>query len=377
MKKHLLVVPLLAFFCSAQAQLNNVYLYSCIRPADSLTKELQLNFVNFNYFRNYEYSNNFHDGYTLFGTQLKPQLAYYPDPNLSIIAGAYFRKDFGNERGLYDAKPLFNVKYSKNNLTLAFGSIEGAIQHNYIEPLYDFEHKITMPIEYGIQFMVDKVRFQADSWVAWQKMIYKGDAKKEEIVGGFVTDIILFKDQAWQLRIPAQMLVYHQGGQIDALKNIPMSTLFNGASGFTLSKSIGYGVKRLYTNNQVVVYKDFSRTKVRAYQGGFGLWLNAGIDARWGNFSISYWQGNHFMSIKGMPLYQSVSDNLYKKDYTESKRQMLMFRYQYLKELLPSLYLDVRFEPHIDLRNSSSNLQFNHSFFLTYKESLRLLKLKK
>lgn len=374
MKKQLVAILAVLLAFSAQAQLNNAYLYNRIRPADSLTNELHLNFYNFNYVRNYEYSNNFHDGYTLYGTQLEPQLVYYAHPNLAITAGAYLRKDFGNERGLHDAKPLFNLKYSKNNLTLVFGSLEGNIQHNYIEPLYDFERKITTPIEYGTQLLIDKEKFNLDAWIAWQKMIYHGDAAKEEIVGGFTTDVALIKNENWKLTIPAQMLVYHQGGQIDVLKAIPISTLFNGATGFTLSKNIGYNVKQLYTNNYVAAYKDFSPTKSRAYQGGFGLWLNAGIDTRWGNLAASYWQGNNFITIKGMPLYQSVSENLYEYGYKENERQLLVFRYQYLHELLPNLYLDVRFEPHFDLKNNSKDLQFNHSFLLTYKESFSLFK---
>jgi hypothetical protein len=73
---------------------------------------------------------------------------YYANPNLAVTLGAYLRKDFGNE-GIYDAEPLFSIKYHKRNLTLVFGSLEGNIQHNYIEPLYDVERKVTTPIEYG------------------------------------------------------------------------------------------------------------------------------------------------------------------------------------------------------------------------------------
>lgn len=371
------IAVLLFDLSNANAQLNNNFLYHRVRPADSLTNELHLNFYNFNYVRNYEYTNDFHDGYTLYGTQLEPTLTYYAHPNLAITAGAYLRKDFGNERGLFDAKPLFNVKYSKNDLTLVFGSLEGNIQHNYIEPLYNFENKINRPIEYGTQLLIDKEKFSLDAWIAWQKMIYAGDAAKEEIVGGVTTDISLIQNEGWKLTIPAQMLVYHQGGQIDALRDMPLSTLFNGATGFTLSKNVGYHVKQIYTNNYVAAYKDFSPTKVRAYQGGFGLWLNAGVDTRWGNLAASYWKGNQFISIKGMPLYQSVSEKINNYGLTQDHRNILMLRYVYQKELLPNLFLDVRFEPHFDLDRAEKTLQFNHSFFLTYKESFKLFKVKK
>lgn len=361
---------------TVKAQLNNAYLFNRIRPTDSLTKELHLNLYNFNYVRNYEYSNDFHDGYTLYGTQLEPQLVYYAHPNLAITGGAYLRKDFG-EDGFYEAKPLLNVKYSKRDLTLVFGSLEGNIQHGYIEPIYDFERKITTPIEYGTQLLIEKEKINLDAWIAWEKMIYRGDAAKERIVGGFVTDFTLIKSNDWKLTIPAQSLFYHTGGQIDILDNISISTLFNGAAGFTLSKQIGYNVKQVYTNNYIAAYKDFSPTKLRAYKGGYGLWLNAGIDTRWGNLAASYWKGNQFITIKGMPLYQSVSENLNNYGFTQKQRNILMFRYVYQKQLLPNLYLDVRFEPHVDFDKSEKNLQFNHSFFLTYRENFRLFKLKK
>lgn len=375
MKKNLLLIVVLFFSIAAKAQFNNEAIFNRIRPADSLAKELHFNFYNFNYVRNYEYNNKFHDGYTLYGTQLEPQLVYYASPNLAVTAGAYLRKDFGNE-GVYDAKPLFSLKYHKKDLTLVFGSLEGNIQHNYIEPIYDIERKITTPIEYGTQLLVDKDKFKLDSWIAWQKMIYKGDAAKEEIVGGLITETFLLKNENWTFSIPAQFLAYHQGGQIDVLKNIDISTLFNGATGFKIHKAVGYKVKEVFTDNYIAVYKDFSPNKVRAYQGGFGLWLNAGVNTKWGNLVASYWKGNNFLTIKGMPLYQSVSENLYDAGFKQSSRNILALRYVYQKELIPNLYLDVRFEPHVDLDHSDTQLQFNHSLFLTYKEDFRIFKRK-
>lgn len=376
MKKQILAFFLINLSLLSKAQFNNEAIFNRIRPADSLTHELHLNFYNFNYVRNYEYSNNFHDGYTLYGTQLEPQLVYYAHPNLAITGGAYLRKDFGRE-GIYDAKLLFNIKYSKNDLTLVFGSLEGNIQHGYIEPIYNFERKITTPIEYGTQLLVEKEKFRLDGWIAWQKMIYRGDAQKEEIVGGLITETTLAETNGWKLSIPAQFLVYHEGGQIDVLKEVPISTLFNGATGFKLGKQVGYHVKEIYTSNYIAAYKDFSPTKARAYQGGFGLWLNAGMDTKWGSLLASYWKGNNFITIKGMPLYQSVSENLYEYGYKQNHREILSIRYAYQKELLPHLYLDVRFEPHFDLGQSDDKLQFNHSFFITYKEDFKLFKVKK
>jgi len=376
MKKTLLLLFLVLIGHIASAQFDNSAIENRIRPDSSATGEVHFNFYNLNFVRNYEYTNKFHDGYTLYGTQLQPELVYYAHPNLAITAGAFIRKDYGHN-GVYDAKPLFNLKYHKRNLTLVFGSLEGGVQHNYIEPLYDFERQLTNPVEYGTQLLVEREKFKLDAWIAWQHQIYVGDNEKEEIVGGLSTTSTLSDENGWKLSLPAQFLVFHQGGQIDVLKSIPISTLFNGATGLKLHKTINRNVRELYTDNYVALYKDFSPDKRRAFSGGFGLWLNAGAVTKFGSVVASYWKGNNFISIKGMPLYESVSNNLYDKGYTQSDRSIVSLRYAYQKELIPHLYLDVRFEPHVDLNTTDKQLQFNHSFFLTYKEDFRLFRAKK
>jgi len=376
LKKTLPFIFFLFISYLASAQFTQSAFENRIRPDSSLTNEVHFNFYNFNYVRNYEYTNDFHDGYTLYGTQLQPQIVYYAHPNLAITAGAFIRKDFGRN-GITDAKPLFSLKYHKRNLTLIFGSLEGNIHHNYIEPLYNFERVITTPIEYGTQLLVEREKFKLDAWIAWQKMIYKGEPAKEEIIGGLSTETFLLKNDEWKLSVPAQFLAFHQGGQIDMLKEIPISTVFNGATGLKLHKEINGNIKQVYTDNYLAVYKDFSPDKRRAYEGGFGLWLNAGVESKWGTLVASYWKGNNFISIKGMPLYESVSDNLYSPGLTQNHRNIVSLRYAYQKELIPHLYLDVRFEPHIDLDHTDKQLQFNHSFFLTYKQDFKLFKVKK
>jgi hypothetical protein len=382
MKKILLSLVLILFFqyaCieTASAQFNTAAIENRIRPDSLETGELHLNLYNFNYVRNYEYFGKFQDGYTLYGTQLEPQLVYYAHPNLAILAGAYIRKDFGSN-GVYEAKPLFSLKYQKQDLSLIFGSLEGNIQHRYIEPLYDFERKISTPIEYGTQLLIEKEKFFLDGWIAWQKMIYPSATEKEQIVGGLSTETVLSDKNGWKLSIPVQLMAYHQGGQIDLLKDQPLTTLANVALGFKFHK--GYSqpfLKELFTDNYLAGFKDFSPTKQLAYQQGYGLWLHVGATTRAGTLMLSYWGGNKFISIKGMPLYQSVSNTVYNTGYTENKRNILMLRYAYQKELLPHLYLDVRLEPHLDLGSAGSKkVEFSNSFFITYKENIRLFKVK-
>jgi hypothetical protein len=377
MKKAVLIIfILLTGYQLSWAQFDNSAIENRIRPDSNAVGEVHFNFYNFNYVRDYEYANQFHDGYTLYGTQLQPQLVYYAHPNLAIIAGAYIRKDFG-DNGIHDSKPLFTLKYHKKDLTLNFGSLEGGIHHGYIEQLWDFERQITDPIQYGTQLIVEKEKWKLDAWIAWQKMIYTPSPVKEQIIGGLTAERSLWQNNGWKLSLPLQFLIYHKGGQIDTLKSVPLLTMFNGATGLKLHKEVGGNIREVYTDNYIVGYKDFSPTKIQAFQGGYGLWFNAGMDTKWGSLVASYWKGNNFQTIKGMPLYESVSSTLYDAGHKESNRSILLLRYAYQHELLPHLYLDVRVEPHVDLGTSrTEQLQFQGSFFLTYKQDFKLFKVK-
>ncbi|MET1057477.1 MAG: hypothetical protein ABWY16_19340 [Pedobacter sp.] len=376
--KRILLVLIFIFsgYQFSKAQFNSAAIENRIRPDSNAVGEVHFNFYNFNYVRDYEYSNQFHDGYTLYGTQLQPELVYYAHPNLAIVAGAYIRKDFG-DNGVHDSKPLFALKYHKKDLSLIFGSLEGGIHHGYIEQLWDFERQITDPIQYGTQLIIEKEKWKLDAWIAWQKQIYTPSPVKEQIIGGLTAERTLFQNNGWKLSLPFQFLVYHKGGQIDTLKSVPLLTMGNGATGLKLHKEIGGNVQEIFTDNYIVGYKDFSPTKIQAFQGGYGLWFNAGANTKWGSLVASYWKGNNFQTIKGMPLYESVSSTLYDAGHKESNRSILLLRYAYQHELLPHLYLDVRVEPHVDLGTSrTEQLQFQGSFFLTYKQDFKLFKIK-
>jgi len=377
MKRALLIlIFIIAGYQFSRAQFNPIAIENRIRPDSNAVGEVHFNFYNFNYVRDYEYSNQFHDGYTLYGTQLQPELVYYAHPNLAIVAGAYIRKDFG-DNGVHDSKPLFALKYHKKDLSLIFGSIEGGIHHGYIEQLWDFERQITDPIQYGTQLIIEKEKWKLDAWIAWQKQIYTPSPVKEQIIGGLTAERTLWQSNGWKLSLPFQFLVYHKGGQIDTLKSVPLLTMGNGATGLKLHKEIGGNVQEIFTDNYLVGYKDFSPTKIQAFQGGYGLWFNAGANTKWGSLVASYWKGNNFQTIKGMPLYESVSGTLYDAGHKESNRSILLLRYAYQHELLPHLYLDVRVEPHVDLGTSrTEQLQFQGSFFLTYKQDFKLFKIK-
>lgn len=369
----LLLFALAAF--DSRAQLDNTELEYRIRPDSLRTGDLYLSIHNFNFLRNYEYFSKFQDGYTLYGTQLEPQLVYYAHPKLALTAGIHLRKDFGDD-GIYKTYPLFSLKYQNKGLAFINGVLEGNIHHRFIEPVFDMEWKITNPVEYGTQLQINKPGLFLDVFLNWNKMIYKPSSEQEQLFAGGSADITVLKSQKTRLSLPLQVFAFHQGGQIDTL-DAPLKTIINGAAGFKFSYATGGKIQSLFTENYWVGYTDNSTTPLQAYDNGNGIFLNGGLESRYGNLVLSYWKGNSYISSVGMPLYQSVSNAIGNEGYTEKNRELLILRYVYKKNLIPNLYLDFRVEPVFDLGSSASDsFDFHHSLFLVYKQEFRLFKRK-
>lgn len=377
MKQLFLILMLAGAVNTLNAQILNDSLEYRIRSDSLKTGELYLSVHNFNFLRNYEYFNKIQDGYTLFGAQLEPQLLYYAHPRLSISAGAHLRKDFGG-RGIYRTYPLFSIKYQKDNTTLINGVLEGNIHHRMIEPLYDFEKKITEPVEYGTQFIISNKSIFLDAFINWKRMIYKPSPDQEQVLAGASADINVIKNTKISLSLPLQLTVFHQGGQID-LVDTPLQTLVNTALGFKLKIPFQGFINAFRSENYYTSYTDFSFTLAQAYSKGGGWYLNSGIDTKYGSLMGTYWNADTYISSNGMPIYQSVSQQINHTGFTEKNRQLLMLRYSYQKRLIPNLYLDFRFEPMMDLNRprGSKKIEFSNSSFLLYKQEFKIHKVKK
>ncbi len=372
--KKILLFSLLFFCLSAYSQIRNDSLEYRIRPDSSRTGELHFSINNFNYLRNYEFYNKFQDGYTLYGTQLEPQLVYYAHPKLVLMAGVHLRKDFGG-KGIYKTYPLFSIKYQKNSTALINGALEGNTQHRFIEPIYDFEKKITEPIEYGTQVVINKPLFFFDSFINWKRMIYKPSPEQEQIVAGLSSDITIVQTPILRISIPVQATVFHQGGQIDVVDK-PLQTLLSTALGFRIAYNLPGFISVIHADNYFVTHREASPTKMLSYPHGQGIYLNAGMDSKYGSLSTSYWNASKFIAVNGMPIFQSVSQQIDYPGYAEKNRELLFIRYAYQKELVPHFFLDFRVEPVLDLGLPTKKFELYHSFFLNYKQQFRLIKAK-
>ncbi|TZF81296.1 hypothetical protein FW774_18660 [Pedobacter sp. BS3] len=370
MKKLIQGLCLSLISISAYAQITNDSLEYRIRPDSVRTGSLYLSVNNFNYLRNYEFYNHFQDGYTLYGLQLEPQLVYYVHPQLAIMGGIHVRKDFGGE-GIYKTYPLFSIKYQKDNFAFINGVLEGNVHHRFIEPLFDVENRINNPVEYGTQFLFNKPSLFLDAFINWRRMIYKPSPQQEQILAGVSSDIRLLADDNVRLSLPLQLTIFHQGGQIDTLDK-PIQTLLNTATGFRFEYKTNGFVQKIRTENYFVYFNELSNTPLLPYPSGKGVYLNGGIDTRYGSLTGSYWNANGYFSPLGMPLFQSVSQKIYEEGQSRKHRQLLFIRYAFQQQLIPHFYIDVRLEPVMDLDLPTKKFELYHSLFLVYKQDFKL-----
>ncbi|HSI91684.1 MAG TPA: hypothetical protein VK927_11240 [Adhaeribacter sp.] len=355
-------------------------------------KELRLGVRTLGFFKNNEYFNKIADGYTLFGYHLMPTLQYYPSEKVKVEAGVLMWKDFGSFN-IQQFQPTFTLTYTSGAHTLLFGTLNGNLNFGYIEPLWDFERQLLVPLQNGVQYIYKKPKFDLQAFIDWQLMQYRFDARQEEVGGGFVSNITLLQkqhtaqkvvadgvikienEQTHKISLPIQFTGQHKGGQID-LNDRPLTTIFNGAVGLeytfhtTPNSFFSWPSRKkpllhsLYTKNYLVGYDDYSFQHQLPFQRGSGIYLNAGADTRFGEFMLSYWRGNGYINEFGGRLYQSVSTTVKNPDYTEKRRELLIFRHLSTYHLTEGVTLSNRFEPLYDLQKG--NFEFSTGFYVHF-----------
>ncbi|WP_347157672.1 hypothetical protein [Pontibacter chitinilyticus] len=364
----LLLSLLLSHF--AEAQLNNQALLQTMPVVPQNANQLRFSMYSFGFCKNNEYFNKIADGYTLFGYQLNPRLTYYPSANVRIDAGVFLWKDFGSG-GYQDIVPTFTIKVQRANWALLFGTLEGNLNHGYIEPLYNFERVINSRLENGAQYQLHTPGINLDAWIDWANMLYVGEDDQEQIHAGATAAITLLRQEAKHtagdsllLTLPVQLTAQHKGGQIDA-SDLPLVTLLDVAAGLDLEKTYAdAALQRVYTKNYWVGYKDLSNEYLRRFTQGHGLYLNAGVDTKYSDVMLSYWHGRGYISELGGKLYQSVSTTYKNPGYVDEDRRLLILRLMKDFELLDNLYLTLRLEPVMDL--DEQQIEFSNALYLTF-----------
>ncbi len=370
------ILLLIGCICSwsTYAQLNNDMLKQSylIQPQDSNTLSAGIRVLGFN--KNNEYFDNIAGGYTLFGYQLNPYLTYRAGEHVRLDVGVYLQQDFGNDE-YTSVLPTFSIKYNDGGHYIIFGTLEHSYNHGLIEPLYDFEKGLIDRLEYGLQGVFDKERWDLDVWLSWEKMIYPNDPEQEELVGGVSYNYFLKKNDQVQWKIPIQMTAFHKGGQIDTSPN-PLQTIVNTALGVSFQKQLPGKTTSWRMQHYYVGSRDFSNVAAIAFESGNALYLNTSVAFRSGfELQASYWNGTGYVPNQGGRLYSSESRFVKTVGLTERNRELFIFRCFYNKKISNGLDASIRFEPYYDLANGV--FEFSHGMYLSFTPEFFIAKIKK
>lgn len=347
------------------AQYDNSHFFQRMEMDSLDAGNLYLGFHTLQFNKDNEYFNRIADGYTLFGFQLNPYLSYYPSKNARIDIGAFVRKDFGNNK-FSEIAPTFSVKLKHKKFSLQFGNIDGSVHHELPEPMYDFETVMVNRPELGFQIMYEGDKFWADNWINWEQMIYPGDPIQEFLSGGTSMKFRLGKT----LTVPLQILMFHQGGQIDS-SPVPLVTRTNIASGIQYKKDFHGFVEQIRMDNYFLIYKDFSPKRRSAFEDGYGWYLNVAIKTKiHSTIMLSYWLGEEYIPIKGAALYSSSSFTYKHPDHLEPQRELLFLRLMSNYKVFEGMTLSSRLEPYYDFRNGKLN--FSMGMYINYNPEFLL-----
>lgn len=372
MRKQLLLITLVTFlFSSLYAQIDyEIFKDSATLKAED-TGKLSVEVDNLNYLRNYEYFGDMALSHTMIGYQFMPQVKYQLNKNFLFKGGIFLRREYGRD-GFVSVLPVLTAKYQKNGLSMILGTLEGALNHNFIEPIYDAESIINDRIEQGAQVILDKKRFWMDWYIDWEKAIVRYSPYREEFTSGISSKIKLVRNQNVDIDIPLQVMVAHKGGQIDT-SGLPVESLLNTAIGASfLFKPNNDFLKGIRTDHYFAYYRDISGTKNQLFNEGTGWYSTLVFQSKWNlDLDIRYWKGDSFFGPRGGALYSSVSEKI--PGYGEKKRELVFASLIYDKQLFPNLFLDLRLEPYYDLENEF--LEYSYSVFLRFKKDFKITSL--
>lgn len=339
------------------------------RDSDKLT--INADIVGF--LKNNEYFSPIVKGETFPGIRIRPTVAYQ--------VGTKLRAEFGMT-GLYysgdqqkDGTYLFNGIYAKlqyaikPNFNLIVGNYNDGVNHRLVEPLYRWESHLLNKPESGLQLIYEDKKYFADVWLNWQRFIQKGDSVPEVLTFGVSSSVRITRtDNPLKISIPLQLVIHHQGGQIDVSEE-KMIVSGNLATGICSEYSIqDKFIKSVGMNLYLIGYYDkLPDNSVRPYDNGWGLYPTFTVDACPFKAMIGYWHAKKFYSFEGEPLFASFNTD-YPDDVLPA-RSMVTFKASYSKRLHEMFSIGVQVETYSDLKRKKTdysfgvNLRFNGTLF--------------
>jgi len=313
------------------------------------------------FIKNNEYFSPFTDGFTGIGVIAQPCIAYRFDQKSKLSVGVHVLK-FSGLNSFSEIIPL--IRFQTNivkPLTLIFGSIDGAQQHQLSEPFYRYDLNFQNRVEYGLQALIKTKTFRSDTWLNWEQFIERNDPFPEELFVGNVSHLQIFPENKIQLDLNSELLISHLGGQIDLATN-PDRTLFN----YSISPSVGFQTDKLSVDFKPAYYyftvvngNQLSNGNVfLAQDTGSGFWYNLMIEFNSIDIAVGYWSATNFYSSIGEALFFSYNDS--SLELISSSRNLWTNSIHYDWQAFDYLLIDAGYRGYYDADNN----QFDYTIYL-------------
>lgn len=367
---------LLIFHAESFSQLDNSALYYDLRKMDSSSVgDLNLEVYGLAFNKNNEYYEKTVTGYTLFGYIFRPEISYHLHKDFYFKIGMITRKDFGNNNFTL-TQPTFLIRYDYKKFKFLFGTIRGPLEHNYVEPIYDFERVVSDNPENGLQVLYNSKYFDADGWISWNRTIYEQSPFREEFNGGASANFKLLNKESFKLALPFQWVVTHLGGQIDD-DPAPARTVYNLGSGLDATGVFGDGFfKSLRFQGYFLTFNSLESTDLilPPYKDGYGYYLNLTVNSHMGSVMLSYWNGDEYSAWNGGDLYQSTSQNWREPNALQNNREIVILRFLNDIKLKNNLRIVPRMEPNYNIIDNKWGLSFG--LYVRFQEYFKLMNIK-
>lgn len=363
MKKYFLLIFLFTAL-TAQAQWIPDLLQTSPAIPEKDNNKLFLDIEAIGFFKNNEYFSPVAKGQTFPGIYVRPRAVCQIDNKLRLelgVTGFYFSGDQQKD-GLSVFNSVFaRIQYAITpDFHLVFGNYYDGNNHRLIEPLYQWERQFIEIPESGLQLLFDNKKVFADVWLNWQRYIEHGDSVPEILTFGASTSVKLRpEEKTFQVSVPFQLTVYHQGGQIDT-SNEKMIVSGNAATGVNMEWKLNRTVHSIGLDTYLVGYYDKHPNKeVRPYTKGWGIYPVFKLNAKYFKFMTGYWYARKFYTFEGEPLFTSFNP-LYPEEILP-KRQLINSKLSFFRQLHKSFSLGGQIETYYDVGLNKLDYSFGVS----------------
>jgi hypothetical protein len=331
------------------------YLPAHYDTADSGT--VSIHFYNNNFIKNNEYFGPYAEGITYIGSIIQPEVTWSLSDKFSLSAGWYLRYFYGKDN-FEQSLPVIRARYNfLPGARLIMGQLDGQLQHQYIEPMYNTDNYFSTNPEYGVQFLVDRKKFHTDIFMDWEHFLMPGDSLQEEIGGGFLANVAL-NDLSENRGLSAhfQSIIHHFGGQVDASAK-PIQTRTNVALGLEYAFLPKLNLlNRITLSSFYIRAMDLSNTITIPFKSGYAFHNTVTFENKWIKLGTGWFHGYHYFAPKADYLFQSVSQ--FSNYYTTSGRDLITSKFEFGNEITKGVNLSIRFESYYDLQRKWNDFSY-------------------